>query len=462
MPLKEECGIVAFYSKNEHPLGKEGYVSLMALQHRGQESAGICFPDGNKLRVKKGLGLVQEVFQDPKLFTVQAKRGIAHVRYSTTGDNTIENAQPISTTSIQGPVAIAHNGNLINTDSIKEELLEEHYSFTTTIDSEIILHLLAKYHNGSLLSSLKKTLQRIRGAYSLVIMDSEKIYAARDPFGLRPLILGKRDDQYIIASESCALDVLGAEIIRDIERGEIIVIDDQGVYSHRYDDTKFDHICSFEYVYFSRPDSVLEGISVYETRLRAGEILAKKDEGEEFDLVAPVPDSGIAAATGYARAMKIPYASVLIKNKYVGRTFISPTQEEREMMLRLKLNVSKEQVKDKKIVLVDDSIVRGTTMKAIVRHLKKAGAKEVHVRISSPPVKHSCYFGIDTPERKSLISSHMDVDQVAEFIEADSLRFITPQELSESITRESHSLCQACFTGKYPMDIEDKRMCYEL
>ncbi len=449
--LKEECGVIGIYSKNQK-VSRMIYFGLVALQHRGQESAGIVtFNDNNMIPCKR-MGLVQEGFNDKTLDRLKGNIGIGHVRYSTTGKSYIQNAQPLTFTFKGGNIALCHNGNLVNAIELRDELEDSGAIFRTTIDTEVIAHLIAKNYDQSYETAILKSLEKIKGAYSLAIVCENKLIGVRDPNGIRPLVLGKLNDGYMLASESIALDVVGAEFVRDIRAGEMVIIDDDGVRSLMYAENQKIAHSSFEYVYFARPDSVIDGKSVYETRKRAGEILAENYPCEA-DVVIPVPDSGRSAALGYSNYSKIPYEEGLIKNKYVGRTFIQPTQESREMAVRLKLNVLKASVEGKRVVLIDDSIVRATTSKKIVKLLKNAGAKEVHMRISSPPVKFPSFYGIDTPSKEELVASTKTTEEICQMIGADSLSYLTVDQLVESIGFRRDELCLDVFTGEYPVEI---------
>lgn len=451
--LREECGLVGISSLEYQPMGMKIFDGLMSLQHRGQESAGIASYHEGVMTYYKNTGLVQEVFGPENLRPLNGSLGVGHVRYSTSSLNDRKNSQPLVVDFKGGSMALVHNGNLINAGRLREELIDEGHSFTTQVDSEVIVRLISKNYKKSGLEALQTTLAEIHGAYALILILDGKLYGVRDPYGLRPLVMGRtRDNEIIFASETCTLDLLEAEYIKDVGRGEIVEVDGCDYRSYDFAEKQRSAICSFEYVYFSRPDSRLEGISVYEARVRMGALLAAKDSGE-YDLVAPVPDSGIPAAVGYAKASGLPYTHALIKNKYIGRTFIDPTQEERERLLRLKLGILSDTVKGKRILLVDDSIVRGTTMRRLVGRLKAAGAKEVHVRSCSPPVKYSCYFGIDTPLKKALIGANFTVEAIAQHIGADSLKYLSCEDLIEAIGLPKESLCRACFDGEYPMEV---------
>ena len=449
--LHEECGVIGIYAPEQESVSQMLCFGLVALQHRGQESAGIAVKNGGGVKYYKEMGLVQEVFSDEIIEKLYGGVGIGHVRYSTTGESYVSNAQPLVVHHKGGSIALAHNGNLVNAMEIRDELEDKGTIFQTSIDSEVIANLIARNFKMGYKEAVIQSLRLVQGSFALVIMCDDKLIGVRDPYGLRPLILGKNEDGYVMASESCALDVVGAEVIRDIEPGEMVVIDENGVESIMYSESCTKALCSFEYVYFARPDSDIEGRNVYSARHKAGQILAESYP-VDADLVIAVPDSGTAAAIGYAEKSGIPFGIGMIKNKYLGRTFIQPDQKARELAVRLKLNVLKDNVRGKRLVLVDDSIVRGTTMSRIVDMLKGAGALEVHVRISSPPVKHSCYFGIDTPTRKQLAGADKTVDEICQMIGADSLGYIDIPGLVESIGKAGE-LCSACFSGKYPMAV---------
>ena len=454
--IKEACGVFGIFNPNGENASDSIYYGLSSLQHRGQESCGIalfdtCGPKGN-MNVHRGLGLVHEVFSEPVLQHLKRNLGIGHVRYSTTGETTLQNAQPLVLNYIKGTLALAHNGNLINTDELREELAQTGAIFQTTTDSELIAYEIARarVHTDNVEEAILKTASRLRGAYGLVIASPRKLIGVRDPLGLKPLCLGKRNNSYVIASESCALSAIGAQFVRDILPGEILTISHGGITSNlQLCQNKQAH-CIFEYIYFARLDSQLDGISVYESRLRAGEALARSYPADA-DLVTGVPDSGITAAQGYANASGIPFGLAFYKNSYIGRTFIKPTQKERESGVRLKLSVLKDAVKGKRIVLVDDSIVRGTTIASLIRLLKQAGARSVHVRISSPPFLYPCYFGTDVPSNKQLLASSHSVEEIRQIIGADSLGYLKVEDLSGLVNKLP--LCQACFDQNYPINV---------
>lgn len=450
--MKEECGVVGLYIDDPDRISYMACYGLIALQHRGQESAGIAVKNEHGVKYYKDMGLVQEVFDDEKLNQLKGTMAIGHVRYSTTGDSLVTNAQPLVVRHKGGAIALAHNGNLVNADVIREDLEDGGAIFQTSIDSEVIAALIAKNYKEGLELSLVRSLKKLKGSFALVILCDDKLIGVRDAYGLRPLALGRLDGGYILASETCALDVLGATFERDIEPGEIVIIDEKGVTSLRYTEPQRKAICSFEYVYFARPDSDIDGVNVYMTRKNAGRTLAI-EHPVEADMVMAVPDSGTAGAIGFAEESGIPMGIGLIKNKYMGRTFIQPDQKIRELSVGLKLNVLRQNVVGKRVVLVDDSIVRGTTSKKIVEMLKKAGAKEVHMRITSPPVCHSCYFGIDTSSPSELIGATMTVQEINDIIGSDSLGYISNKGLVDSIGCRKNELCTACFDGDYPMEV---------
>lgn len=450
----DECGVFGIYNKNNFNPAEMTYFGLYALQHRGQESAGIAVNDNGTIIYHKEMGMVLEVFDDVIIRHLQGKVAIGHVRYSTAGESLKENAQPLVIKYTKGHMAVAHNGNLVNADQIREELESKGCIFQTTTDSEVIAALLSRerIRHHSIEDSLVEVMREIKGAYSLLVMTPHKLIAARDPLGMRPLCIGKKEDSYIFASETAALETVGAEFIRDVNPGEIVVVNEDNIRSIQTEVPEESRMCIFEYIYFARPDSVIDGASVYEARLEAGKILAREFP-VEADLVFGVPDSGLVAALGYSRESGIPYGDGLIKNRYIGRTFIQPSQGMREQSVRLKLNPFKSQVEGKRIILIDDSIVRGTTSKRIVKMLKDAGAKEVHMRISSPPVKYPCYFGIDTPHRQHLIACHNTVEEIAETIGADTLQFLSIEGLKKTPIGARCGFCTACFDGNYPIKV---------
>jgi amidophosphoribosyltransferase len=449
--FKDECGVFGVWGHSD--AANLSYLGLYALQHRGQESAGIASVDGGKLFIEREMGYVADVFDETRLSRLPGRSAIGHVRYSTAGDSSLSNAQPIVFSSGRGPLALAHNGNLVNAKEIRTHLEEEGSLFTTSSDSEMILHLVARSKRDSLSGALVEALGEVRGAFSIVVLGQNEILAARDPNGFRPLVLGMLDGAPVVASETCAFDLIGATYVRDIEAGEIVKLSEDGVESIRYAFPR-PTPCVFEHVYFARPDSLVFGKSVATSREAFGERLAK-EHPVPADIVVPVPDSGTYAGIGYARASGIPLALGLVRNHYVGRTFIEPKQAIRSFGVKVKLNPVREVVAGKRIVLIDDSIVRGTTSKKIVKMLRDAGAKEVHLRISSPPTRFSCHYGIDTPTRRELIASHSDVEAIREFVDADSLGYLSTEGMMEAFGRPEHATCAACFTGKYPVEIPE-------
>lgn len=466
--LSEECGVFGMYDFEGNDVASTIYYGLFALQHRGQESCGIAVSDTSgppkNVTSYKGMGLVNEVFTQENLQKMKGDIGVGHVRYSTAGASTRENAQPLVLNYVKGTLALAHNGNLINAKELREELEYTGAIFQTTIDSEVIAYHIARERLASktVEEAVRRAAGKLKGAFSLVVASPRKLVGARDPFGFKPLCIGKRDHAYLLASETCALETVGAEFVRDVLPGEVVTITPEGIRS----DTRLslpeekEARCIFEYIYFARPDSQIDGVSVYTSRIRAGKFLAM-DSPVEADLVTGVPESGNAAALGYSLESGIPYGTAFVKNTYVGRTFIKPGQSSRESSVRVKLNVLKEAVKGKRIIMIDDSIVRGTTSDRIVQMLRDAGAEEVHVRISSPPFLHPCYFGTDIPEEGQLIAHNRTIEEVRNMIGADSLGYLKIERLSEMA--EGRSICKGCFTGTYPLEPprEDIRGNYE-
>nr|WP_312578671.1 amidophosphoribosyltransferase [Sedimentibacter sp.] len=449
--LHEECGVVGVFSENPEITSQLIYYGLFALQHRGQESAGIAINTGGKIEYHKNMGLVSDVLTDDVIERLSGGIAVGHVRYSTCGDSQVENAQPLVVRYKKGTLALAHNGNLVNADSMREILEDSGVIFQTSTDTEVVANMLARNFNGDIVKSIKHVMEIIKGAFAFVIMTEKELIGVRDHFGLRPLCLGKRPDGYILASESCAVNAMGGEFIRDVEPGEIVIINEEGVQSIKSTKYAKKKSCIFEYVYFARPDSNIDGINVYQARFNAGRNLAKESP-VKADLVFSVPDSGTPAAIGYAQELGIPFGLGLIKNRYAKRTFIEPKQELREQGVKTKLSVLKEIVKDKIVVMIDDSIVRGTTTRQLAQMVRDAGAKEVHVRIASPPVTHSCFFGIDTPFRSYLIGATKTIDEIKEFIKADSIAYLSLEGLKEA-TGPQHGFCLACLDGDYPMEV---------
>ena len=449
--LHDECGVFGINSFSGKDVSEKVYYGLYALQHRGQESAGIASNLHGEIILKKSMGLVQEAFKEEDIADLKGDIAIGHVRYSTSGESNVINAQPLVGKARLGQMAIGHNGTLVNASLLRELLEDTGTLFQTTIDSEVILHLIVRSGKKNFEQSLKETLNVIKGAFALTMTMGNMLIGIRDPYGIRPLVLGKTDDNYILASESCALDVLGAELIRDINPGEMVIIENDQIRSIQYSEKTQQRGCSFEYIYFARPDSEIDGISVHEARLKMGAKLYR-EHPVEADLVIGVPDSGIDAALGYARESGIPYDIGFTKNKYIGRAFIAPSQELREKAVNIKLNALRNVVRGKRIVIIDDSIVRGTTSRKLVETLRFAGAKEIHFRVSSPMVKHPCYFGIDTPYREHLIAAVKTSDEICQDIGADSLHFISEQGLLEALGNDN-GYCTGCFSGVYPMSI---------
>ena len=456
--LHEECGVFGMYDFDGADVASTIYYGLFALQHRGQESCGIAVSDTSgpkgKVLSYKGMGLVNEVFAPENLEQMKGDIGVGHVRYSTAGSSTRENAQPLVLNYVKGTLALAHNGNLINAPQLRKELEYTGAIFQTTIDSEVIAYYIARerLNSQSAEEAVRRACQRLKGAYALVVTSPRKLIGARDPYGFKPLCIGKRDNSYIITSETCALDTIGATFVRDVLPGEVVTISpEKGIES---DMTmalpkEKEARCIFEYIYFARPDSHIDGVSVYASRIKAGKFLAQ-DSPVEADLVTGVPESGNAAALGYSLASGIPYGTAFVKNSYVGRTFIKPKQSSRESSVRVKLNVLKEAVDGKRIIMIDDSIVRGTTSDRIVKMLRDAGAKEVHVRISSPPFLWPCYFGTDVPAREQLIAYNRSIEDIRKIIGADSLGYLEINRLREMV--DGLNICEGCFTGNYPLE----------
>lgn len=466
--MHEECGVFGIYDFDGGDVASSVYYGLLALQHRGQESCGIAIGDTDGPRhvvTHKGMGLVNEVFTPDVLKSMKGDIGVGHTRYSTAGSSTRENAQPLVLNYIKGTLALAHNGNLINAPELRHELEYSGAIFQTTIDSEVIAYHIARerVNSKNVEEAVSRAMDKIKGAYSLVVMSPRKLIGARDPYGFRPLCIGKRDNTYILASETCALHTIGAEFVRDVEPGEIVSISPKyGIQSDRSHclPAECQGRCVFEYIYFARPDSDMDGVSVYGSRVKAGRLLAQ-DSPVEADLVVGVPESGNAAALGYALESGIPYGMAFNKNSYIGRTFIKPGQGSRESSVHVKLSVLREAVEGKRVIMIDDSIVRGTTSDQIVRMLREAGATEVHMRVSSPPFLYPCYFGTDVPAREQLIAYQHSVEEIRQIIGADSLAYLKLERLGE--LTKGLPYCHGCFTGKYPMEPpkEDIRGEYE-
>lgn len=466
--LHEECGVFGMYDLDGGDVASSIYYGLFALQHRGQESCGIAVSDTEgpkgKILAQKGMGLVNEVFDAEGLEKLKGNIGVGHVRYSTAGASNSQNVQPLVLNYVKGTLMLAHNGNLVNAKKLREEMEYTGAIFQTTIDTEVIAYLIARERlkTPTAEEAVKNAMMRLQGAYSIIISSPRKLIGARDPYGFRPLVIGKRDNSYILASETCALDAVDAEYVRDVKPGEIVMLDADGIQSDEtLCNTTPTKRCIFEYIYFARPDSYVDGVSVYNSRIMAGKILAQMHPADA-DIVVGVPESGNAAAMGFALESGIQYGTAFMKNSYVGRTFIKPKQSARESSVKIKLNVLKEVVQGKRVVMVDDSIVRGTTSERIVRMLKSAGATEVHVRISSPPFLYPCYFGTDVPSCDQLIAHNNTVDEICKKIGADSLGYLDGERLNELIGGDM-GYCDACFSGDYPVapPKEDIRGDYE-
>lgn len=455
--LREECGVFGIYDFDAGQVASTVYYGLLALQHRGQESCGIAVSDTSgpkgKVLSARDMGLLNEAFTPKMLEELQGDIGVGHVRYSTAGSSTRENAQPLVLNYVKGTLGLAHNGNLINAPELRKELEYNGAIFQTTIDSEVIAYHIARerVNSKTVEEAVGRAMKKLKGAYSLIVMSPRKLIGARDPFGFRPLCIGRRDNAYILASETCALDTVGAEFIRDVEPGEIVTISpEMGIESDKsLCIPRKEHArCVFEYIYFARPDSYIDGMSVYNSRILAGKFLAI-DSPAEADLVVGVPESGNCAAIGYSLQSGIPYGQAFVKNTYVGRTFIKPKQKNRESSVQVKLNALREVVEGKRIIMIDDSIVRGTTSDRIVGMLRDAGAKEVHMRVSSPPFLWPCYFGTDVPAREQLMAYNRTVEEISSIIGTDSLAYLQVERLSEIV--ENLGICKGCFTGDYPV-----------
>ncbi len=457
--LREECGVFGIFGVDE--ASAHTVLGLHALQHRGQEAAGIVAFDGRQFNAHRALGHVADHFSSEKVVKLlTGHAAIGHVRYATTGETVLRNVQPLFADLEFGGFAIGHNGNLTNAYALRQELVRRGSLFQSTTDTEVLTHLMATAPRGSVIDRLIHALNRVEGAYSLVALADDMVIGVRDPLGVRPLVLGKLGSAYIMTSETCALDIIGADFVRDIEPGELVVLDSSGVHSLRPFARTGNRFCIFEYIYFARPDSVVEGTSVYEARKRIGAELSRESP-VAADVVIPVPDSGVPAALGFAEEAKIPFELGIIRNHYVGRTFIEPSDHIRHLGVRLKHNANRAKIAGRRVVLVDDSIVRGTTSKKIVEMVRNAGATEVHMRISSPPTMHSCFYGIDTPERSELLAANHDVAEMAKIIGVDSLAFISIDGLYRAMGQPGRSAdrpqyCDACFTGDYPTELTDQ------
>jgi amidophosphoribosyltransferase len=449
---REQCGVVAVYAPRQEP-ARLAFFALYALQHRGQESAGICTADGTSLHNLTGMGLVSQVFRDRDIARLSGPLAIGHTRYSTTGSSRAENAQPIVVSSPPGSLALGHNGNLVNVAELRQQVQAMGITPRTSTDSELVAHLIAQAPGDDWLARMRHALPRLRGAFCFVLLTRERLYAARDPWGIRPLVLGRLDSGWVVASETCALDTIGATPIREIAPGELLAIDASGVHSEQFASPNQRAGCSFEFIYFARPDSLVDGQLVYAARERMGEALAR-EHPVAADFVMPVPDSATPAAIGFARAAGLPYREGLVKNRYIGRTFIQPYQEQREVGVDLKFNPLPEVLRGQRIALVDDSIVRGTTTPRIVAMLRRAGAAEIHLRICAPPIRYACHLGVDTAPEDSLIANTHTVDEIRAMVGADSLGFLSLDGLVGAIGVPERQLCNACFHGRYPMPID--------
>jgi amidophosphoribosyltransferase len=448
---REECGVIGIYG--DENAANLAYLGLYALQHRGQESAGIVSSDGEHIYRYAGMGKVVDVFTETHMGSLNGFMAVGHNRYSTTGSSFLRNAQPIRVDSILGPIVLSHNGNLVNAGTLRYALEKEGSIFQTSVDSEVIVHLMARSGIRDFLEALIYALRAIRGAYSLLVMNKTHMFAVRDPQGFRPLVLGKIKDSYVVASETCAFDIIDAEYIREIEPGELIEITRHGIKSYFPFEKQKQSLCIFEYIYFSRPDSIIFGNSVHEMRVALGRMLARQAPAQA-DIVVPIPDSSICAALGYSRESGIDYEKGMIRSHYIGRTFIEPSQKIRDFGAKIKYNVVRSVIDGKRIVVVDDSIMRGTTMRKIIKMFRAAGAEEIHVRISAPPTKCPCFYGIDIPTRSELIAATHTIDEIRKYLRVDSIEYMTVETLLAAINRPDMHFCTACFDGNYPVEFE--------
>lgn len=453
--MRDYCGVYGVYNCAGKDSAKAVYYGLFALQHRGQESAGIACSDGKDIKSHKGMGLVNQVFNEDRFKKLNGYAAIGHVRYSTTGSSIIENAQPIVIDTRYGPIALAHNGNLINSIDLRQDLMDKGISFMGTTDSEVIAAMVATSSREKLEDALIETLQKCRGAFALVLMAHDRVIAVRDPNGIRPLCIGKTEDAFVVSSETCALDIIGAEYVRDVTNGEIVIINADGIQSKTWDISQPEALCVFEYIYLARPDSVLSGRNVYDVRFNMGKYLSKEHPADA-EMVMPIPESGVPASIGFANESEIPYGEGLIKNRYIGRTFIQPNQAIREQGVKVKLNPIKDSIRGKKIVVLDDSIVRGTTSRQIVRLIREAGAREIHFRVSSPPIISPCFYGVDTPTKAELVAANLSVKGIEKYLEVDSLGYLSIKNLIRAVSLPKDRLCMACFNGEYPVKVSEK------
>src|SRR3954466_8446564 len=446
--FKDECGVFGIFGHPE--AANMTYLGLYALQHRGQESAGIAASDGQQVRVSKAMGYVAEVFDSDTLSTLPGRSAIGHVRYSTAGESKLSNAQPFLIDCAHGQIGICHNGNLVNADGLRNELVRQGSIFQSSSDTEVVLHLYARSRARSVEDAIVDSVTQVQGAFSFFMLTADRLIAVRDPHGFRPLALGKLDDAYVVCSETCAMDLIGATYVRDVEPGEILVISSEGLKSIRPFPPAHLAQCVFEHVYFSRPDSYVFGKSVNEVRTNLGRILAR-EQGVPADVIVPVPDSGVCAAVGFSDESKIPLRMGLIRNHYVGRTFIQPQSSIRHFGVKVKLNPVKSILEGKRVVLVDDSLVRGTTSRKIVRMVRASGAKEVHVRISCPPTISPCFYGVDTPRRSELIAATHTLEEIRAYLDADSVAYLSLEGLMKAVGEDSGHYCSSCYTGQYPI-----------
>lgn len=454
--FRDECGVFGIYlnhPENDTDAARTAFYGLYALQHRGQESAGLAVSDGSQIQLQKGMGLVPEVIKAEHINSLRGQIAVGHVRYSTSGASSVVNAQPMVFHYLQGMVGLTYNGNLVNAGVLRQQLATYGSVFQTTTDTEVIANLLARYSHDRMEQALSKCMIDLKGGFALVIASGDRLLGARDPMGIRPLCLGEMNGNYVLASESVALDTIGATLLRDIKPGEIVSIDGGGLHSIQHMPSPRKALCIFEYIYFARPDSTIDDINVYQARRAMGRQLAQ-ESGIAADMVISVPDSGTSAALGYAEEAALPFHEGLIKNRYVGRTFIQPTQEMRDNSVRVKLNAVRQIVRDKRVIMVDDSIVRGTTSRQIVQMLRDAGAAEVHMAVASPPTRFPCYYGIDTSRREELIASTMNTSQIQNFIGADSLHYLTMEGMFAAMKGGSAGFCAACFNGDYPLAVD--------
>lgn len=450
--LKEECGVLAVYAP-EMEAARLAFFGLFALQHRGQESAGLAVTDGSAVRMSKGMGLVSQVFDEAVLTSLPGHAAIGHTRYSTTGASVLRNAQPIFCTSAVGEIAVAHNGNLINALEVRRELVAQGEQFDTTADSELIARMIANGISDDPVAAVQAVMEKLRGAYSCTVLTPQMVLGFRDPYGIRPLVAGKLGDNgFVLASESCALGPIGAEMVRELEPGELAIIDRNGLRFEQAHPTVRPAMCLFEFIYFARPDSEMYGTTLYAARMRMGQELAR-EHPVEADVIVPVPDSGIPAALGYSELTGIPYREGMMKSRYIHRTFIQPDQAMREIGVRMKLTPLVEHIRGKRVILVDDSIVRGTTTKQIVKMLFDSGAKEIHVRITAPPIQWPCFYGIDMASRRELIGARKTVEEIGQHIGATSLGYLSVEGAVRAVGRDQNHFCTACFTGEYPIPV---------